>query len=177
MHRDFDSYYAQEKTGSFSYGTAKKWTIASPVAGFCSQTFSLQIIPIFLCLHLYASKKHPLKSSKQPYKVFWPLFVGRWWGCLKGSLFCLCLCAHMHGKALKHHRFGLYHIDPKPSSAVNYIYTKERPLVMLISFHISFNFTPSPPSFLHRMALALLLHRCLGCAPYTTATFFEFLEF
>lgn len=72
----------------------KKRTIVSPVVGFCSQMFSLQIIPIFLCLHSYTNKNHPLKSSKQPYNCGSGLFLGGGaGGACRGACFP-CVCVH-----------------------------------------------------------------------------------
>lgn len=74
IHKVFDPYYVQEKIGNVFLNTAKNRTIVSPAVGFCSQMFSLQIIPIFLCLHSYTNKTHSLKSSKWPYECGFGLF-------------------------------------------------------------------------------------------------------
>lgn len=95
IHKVFDSSYAQEKNRKrFLKIQPKKRTIVSPVVGFCSQMFSLQIIPIFLCLHLYTNKNHPLKSSKQPYNCGSGLFLGGGaGGACRGACFP-CVCVH-----------------------------------------------------------------------------------
>lgn len=94
MHKVFDSHYVQEKIGNVFLKYSQKMDYCFS----CSQVLFTNVFPPnntnFLCLYSYTNEKHSPKSSKWPYTCDCGLFFsGRWWGHLKGRLFCFCLCA------------------------------------------------------------------------------------
>lgn len=90
-HKLFDSYYVQEKLGNVFLKYSQKSDYCFSCGRVLFTMFSLQIIPIFLCLHSYTNKNHSLKSFKWPHECGFGLFFGGRY--LKGRLFHLCLCA------------------------------------------------------------------------------------
>lgn len=140
IHKVFDSYYVQDKIGNVFLKYSQK-------PGYCFSCGRVLFTNVFppnnthlpVFTFIYQQKTVTIEFQVALWVWFWPLFFWEVVEVLRGEavLFvsvCMRKCVH---KLLKDQRFGFYYVDPKTSLAVPYIYTKRRPLVMLISFNKS----------------------------------------